>query len=90
MRGEVKKSDMVVISVSAKQSDVGRDLYFFVLTKICVRRAEVKGIDTRSDQSEARTRRGEQNWGQQSKTIQYPAPYHCHNDNHPNKTDSSL
>ena len=45
MRGEVKKSDMVVISVSAKQSDVGRDLYFFVLTKICVRRAEVKGSD---------------------------------------------
>ena len=54
----------------------------FVLTNICVRRAEVKGIDTRSDQSEARTRRGEQNWGQQSKTIQYPAPYHCHNANH--------
>ena len=25
----MKKSDMVVISVSAKQSDVGRDLYFF-------------------------------------------------------------
>ena len=42
----------------------------------------MKGIDTRSDQSEARTRRGEQNWGQQSKTIQYPAPYHCHNNDH--------
>ena len=62
----------------------------FVLTNICVRRVEVKGIDTRSDQSEARTRRREQNWGQQSKTIQYPAPYHCHDNNHPNKTDSSL
>ena len=45
---------LVEISVSAKQSDVERDLsflFFFVLTNICVRRAEVKGSDNGCDLS---------------------------------------